>query len=215
MEDYVHSVVQEAKDRNAGYIRDIDSFIELRRRTVGATVTAVLHFLFTEIPNEVLDHPTMQRLVELIVDIMMYDNVRRSLSFKLKSLTHISQDIVSYQKENAADEPHNMLTVYMHARKAPLQEAIDWSGKEIDRCVEEFVQLQHQRFWDDPALDEVVRGYILGLGELIRGHNSWAFEGKRYFGKEGVSVQESLTMSLMYSGTKQKFICWETLEERT
>ena len=141
MEVYIHGVVQEAKDRNTGYIRDIDSFIELRRRTVGATVTAVLHFLFTEIPNEVLDHPTMQRLVELIVDIMMYDNVRRSLSFKLKSLTHISQDIVSYQKENAADEPHNMLTVYMHARKAPLQEAIDRSGKEIDRCVEEFVQL--------------------------------------------------------------------------
>lgn len=106
-----------------------------------------------------------------------------------------------------------MLTVYMHARKASLQEAIDWSGKEIDRCVEEFVQLQHQRFWDDPALDEVVRDYILGIGEVIRGHNSWAFEGERYFGKDNVSIQESRTF--MCSGIKQKFVCWETLEERT
>ena len=97
-----------------------------------------------------------------------------------------------------------MLTVYMHARKASLQEAIDWLGKKLDRCVEEFVHLQHQRFWDDTALDEVVRGHILGLGELVRGHNSWAFEGKRYFGKEGMSVQESLTLSLMCPGIKQK-----------
>ena len=96
-----------------------------------------------------------------------------------------------------------MLTVYMHARKASLQEAIDWLGKEIDRCVEEFVQLQHQRFWDDSALDEVARGFILGLGEMIRGHNSWVFEGERYFGKENASIKESLTLSLICSGKKK------------
>ena len=80
---------------------------------------------------------------------------------------------------------------------------MEWKRKEIDRCVKEFVQLQHQWFWDDPVFDEVVRGYILGLGEVVRGHNSWAFEGEHHFGKDNVSVQHSRTF--MYSGIKQKF----------
>ena len=42
-EDYVHGIVQEAKERNAGYIRDIGSFIELRRKTIGAIICAALH----------------------------------------------------------------------------------------------------------------------------------------------------------------------------
>ena len=87
MEVYIHGVVQEAKDRNTGYIRDIDSFIELRRKTSGISNCIALLFLFTEIPDEILDHPTMQRLVELIVDIMTYENVRCPLSFKHKGLT--------------------------------------------------------------------------------------------------------------------------------
>jgi len=193
-EKYVHATIQEAKDRNPGYIRDIDSFMELRRHTAGGAICAALNFLFTDIPDEILDHPTMRRLTELFVDVLIHEN-----------------DIVSYQKEDAADEPHNMLTVYMHASKVSLQEAIDWSETEIDRCVEEFVQLQKQHFWNDPALDEVVGGYILGLGEVVKGHNSWAFERERYFGKDCAKVQECHTF--VYTGIKKKCICWETAEE--
>ena len=216
MEDHIHGVVQEAKDRNSGYIRDIDSLIKLRRKTVGVAVSAALLFLFTEIPDEILDHPTMQRLVELSIDIVFYENVCRPFTIQTQepNTYFLPQDILSYQKEHAANEPHNMATVYMRAHKVSLQEAIDWLGKQIDRFVEEFVQLQHQRFWDDPALDKVVRGHILGLGEVVRGCHSWTFEGKRYFGKDNVSVQESRTFS-MCSGIKEKFICWETPEERS
>jgi hypothetical protein len=100
-----------------------------------------------------------------------------------------------------------MLTTYMHAHSASVQEAIDWSGKQIDGVVKDFLELHKHRFWEDPALDQDARGYILGLGWMIRGHNAWCFEGERYFGKEGAKVDESRSMVL--SGLKQKVICWE------
>ena len=206
-EDYVHGIVQEAINRNAGYIRDIGSFIELRRKTIGVTICAALHFLFTEIPDEVLDHPTMQRLVEPFINIMIYDNVHNFLTIQTQeSNTYFPpQDILSYQKEDAANEPHNILSLYACSQGFfARSHRLDGEGNR-QMCRREFVQLQHQRFWDDPALDGAVRGYILSLGEVIRGHNSWAFERERYFGKDNVSVQQTF----MYSGIKQKFFCWE------
>ena len=77
----------------------------------------------TEIPDEVLDHPNMQCLVESFINIIMYDNVHHFLTIQTQEPNAYfpPQDILLYQKEDAADESHNMLTVYMHARKASLQ----------------------------------------------------------------------------------------------
>ena len=35
-----------------------------------------MNYLLTEIPDEVLDHPTMQRLTLLAVELLMSENVR-------------------------------------------------------------------------------------------------------------------------------------------
>ena len=53
----------------------------------------------------------------------MYDNVHHFLTIQTQEPNAYfpPQDILLYQKEDAADESHNMLTVYMHARKASLQ----------------------------------------------------------------------------------------------
>ena len=50
---YIDSVVQEAKDRNAGLIRDLASFIPLRRGTVGVYVAMLMTTLDSEIPPQV------------------------------------------------------------------------------------------------------------------------------------------------------------------
>ena len=189
-EDYITGVAQEARDRNAGHIRDIEDFLDLRRRTVAGFVVAAGNYPLKDISDELLDHPVMHRLEELVTDFVIYEN-----------------DLFSYQKEEAASEPHNMLTTYMHAGNASIQEAIDWSGEQIDKVVKEFIELSQHHFWKDPAFDQDAHEYILGLGWMIRGHNAWCFEGERYFGKEGAKVDKS--RSLVLSGVKQKVICWE------
>ena len=130
---------------------------------------------------------------------------------KTRKLNQPTKDMFSFQKEDAADEPHNMLTVYMHARKASLQEAIDWLAEEIKKRAHEFIELEKQRFWKDPGLDQAVHEYIQGLGALVRGHTCWGLEGYRYFGKDD-KVKKSRTLVL--SDIKQKFVCWESAEER-
>jgi hypothetical protein len=73
-------VVQEARDRNAGYIRDIEGFLDLRRRTVAGFVVAAGNYLFKELSDELLDHPVMRRLEELVTDFVIHENVRSLLT---------------------------------------------------------------------------------------------------------------------------------------
>ena len=172
-----------------------------------------MNYLLTEIPDEVLDHPTMQRLTLLTVELLMFENVRHIPKDynKTRELNQPTKDMFSFQKEDAADEPHNMLTVYMYARKASLQEAIDWSAAEIKKRAHEFIELEKQRFWKNPALDQAVQEYIQGLGALVRGHTCWGLEGYRYFGKDD---KVKISRTLVLSDIKQKFVCWESAKER-
>ena len=73
---YIDSVVQEAKDRNAGLIRDLASFILLRRGTIAMYIMALISALDLEVPPQVFDHPTTQRMLDLISDIVFIENVR-------------------------------------------------------------------------------------------------------------------------------------------
>ena len=72
-------------------------------RPMGLLFVLALHFLFTEIPDEVLDHPTMQRLLELFIDIVVYDNVHHFLTNQTQEpKTYFPpQDMLSYQKEES------------------------------------------------------------------------------------------------------------------
>ena len=73
---YIDSVVQEAKDRNADLIRDLASFIPLRRGSIAVYIVSLMTTLDSEIPPQVYDHPTMQRMLDLISDIVILENVR-------------------------------------------------------------------------------------------------------------------------------------------
>ena len=72
---YIDCVVQEAKDRNAGLIRDLASFIPLRRGTVALYIVALMAAADSEILDQVYDHPTMQRMLDLFNDIVIVENV--------------------------------------------------------------------------------------------------------------------------------------------
>ena len=73
---YIDAVVQEAKDRNAGLIRDLASFIPVRRGTTALYIVVLMAATDSEIPHQVYDHPTMQRMLDLINDIVILENVR-------------------------------------------------------------------------------------------------------------------------------------------
>ena len=75
-DNYITSVVQQAEDRSRNRVRDTQSYMDVRRDTIGAYPSFALLELDMSIPNEVMAHPTMRRLVTAAVDMISLGNVR-------------------------------------------------------------------------------------------------------------------------------------------
>ena len=73
--DYLAAVVQEVKDRKAGYIRTIEEHILLRRGTAAGGPLFLFTCLPDDIPDEIADHPEVKELTILAMDIVGLANV--------------------------------------------------------------------------------------------------------------------------------------------
>jgi len=71
---YTDSVVQQSSDRNRGYTRDIESYLLLRRETIGAFPSFAIIELHFNIPDHVMEHPTLRRLGDLCSDMISIGN---------------------------------------------------------------------------------------------------------------------------------------------
>lgn len=72
---YVYGVIDEAVDRTSGHIRGIADYIQLRRRTAGGYASLFPVELGLDIPDEVMEHSTLQSLLSLTADSSMLANV--------------------------------------------------------------------------------------------------------------------------------------------
>ena len=117
----------------------------------------------------------------------------------------------SFQKEDAAEEYHNLFSVVMKEYNfTTLQESFDWSVGKLEEYIDEFLKLSKERFWTDPGLDETVKNFLYAIGVIVTGHHYWCFESERYFGMKHEEVSESRTLEL--KGIKTKVIAWSGIE---
>jgi len=75
-EAYFNAVTQEARDRKAGRIRNVDDYLTLRRDSCGAKPTLALIEFGLDLPEEVMQHPGVQALTRTAVDLIILVNVR-------------------------------------------------------------------------------------------------------------------------------------------
>jgi Delta6-protoilludene synthase len=68
-------VVEQAIDRSGNRIRDIQSYTEVRRRTIGAKPAFALLELGLDIPDEVMSHPAIRDMVTAATDMICLSNV--------------------------------------------------------------------------------------------------------------------------------------------
>lgn len=78
-DEYLESVVQQAEDRSESRIRDIQSYIDVRRNTIGAKPSFALLELDMDLPDEVLAHPTIQSLSLATIDMLCLGNVSNNV----------------------------------------------------------------------------------------------------------------------------------------
>ncbi|KAH9053669.1 isoprenoid synthase domain-containing protein [Lactarius vividus] len=170
---YVYAVIDEASDRNAGHIRSITDYLELRRRTAGAYSSLFSVELGLDIPDEIMIHPAMESLLSLVADSIVLTN-----------------DLYSYNNEQAAGHGgHNILTVVMNEKA--------WT------LVLSRFQAQYRMIpsWG-PDLDRIVTAFVERLGHWIRGHDCWSFESERYFGTKGPEIQKHRVVTLLPRSTR-------------
>jgi len=174
--DFFTAVEQQSRDRKRGIIPDLESYITLRRDTSGCRPVFVLieYAAGIELPDEVFNHPVIQEMTVATNDLVTWSN-----------------DIFSYNKEQATGDTHNMVAILMAQHGLALQDSIDFVGQLCDATIARFETGRATLPTWGPQIDADVQKYVQGLQDWIIGSLHWSFETERYFAKNGRAVRRS------------------------
>ncbi|KAG1886767.1 terpenoid synthase [Suillus subluteus] len=180
-DEYLDGVVQQAIDRSGHHIHDIQSYFDVRRKTIGAWPSFALLELGLDIPDEVILHPTFEDMAVASADMIALTN-----------------DIISYNREQArGDDSHNIVTIVMHELDTDVNGAILWVMDHHTKIEKKYFEAEAAiPKWGEP-IDSQVREYCDGLGNWVRANYDWHFESERYLGTNGEEVQRKRWVLLM------------------
>ncbi|KAK7962801.1 terpenoid synthase [Apiospora aurea] len=179
--DYVESVAQQAELRSQSRIVDLAAYFPIRRHTSGAPSTIAMYEMDLDIPDAVRRHKVIVEMETLAVDLIV-----------------IANDVLSYNKEQAAgDDEHNIITIIMQQFGLGVQDAFDYAGELNRRKMKRFYALYRRlpRWMGPVGLD--VQKLVDGMAQCVSGVMHWSYESERYFGKRGMDIKESRTLSLL------------------
>lgn len=101
----------------------------------------------------------------------------------------ISQDLYSYNKEQAEGDTFNTISVVIYNLGIDLDSAVDWLEAEHTRLLNGFLdELRDLPSFGTPELDVRVRRWVNDVAAMVRGNTEWHFASPRYFGKDGALV---------------------------
>ncbi|CAK7235820.1 hypothetical protein SBRCBS47491_009424 [Sporothrix bragantina] len=202
---YLDAIVTEATDRAAEAhakmtpVYTLDSYMNLRRRTVGGQ------------PSYVVTELALGHLDEVAVTEAVTSLAMNELSTIVTDMILIGNDLVSYKKERSSGAVHNIVTVVLKnppasatwPKNAPptihsVQNAMDWVAAYHDELAYQFFVLYEQVTTGKAS--DAAKEYAYGLGNWVRANDQWSFESCRYFGTHGAEVQKTRTVELLPLG---------------
>jgi hypothetical protein len=71
---YTDSVVQQSADRTQGRIRDVQTYFEVRRETIGARPSFAINAIHDNLPDNVIEHPVIESLTLYCIDMLIIGN---------------------------------------------------------------------------------------------------------------------------------------------
>ena len=90
-----------------------------------------------------------------------------------------------------------MIVVVMQQEGLDLQSAVNFVGDLCQQSIDRFVAERANLPSWGPEIDRQVNIYADGLADWIVGSLHWSFESERYFGKSGLEVKKSRTVTLL------------------
>ncbi|HEX8441105.1 terpene synthase family protein [Archangium sp.] len=161
---YFTGTIWEAEIRGQRECLDVDTYIELRRLSVGTymvftQIEAIEGFL---LPEEVLSHPALTQLTVVATDVIAWANDLFSLAQDMKDEFHPNL-VFSLQKQHGLE----------------LQDAINQAVEMHDEAVRHFLELEKNL----PSFgehDAQVASYVTGMRRWIRANVDWSIMTGRY-----------------------------------
>ncbi|KAI1091352.1 Presilphiperfolan-8-beta-ol synthase [Rostrohypoxylon terebratum] len=160
--------------------RDVETYMELRRGTIGAYVAIVLSAWAQgcEIPENVFSHNSTKECMRISTD-----------------LTILVNDLLSYRRDQELGVEHNLITLLM-AKGMSIQQAVDEIGVMVDNRYKQW----YTNLAELPPYGEKVDRQVLMFIETCRqsafGNLHWSFKTGRYLGPEGQDVHDTQIMYL-------------------
>jgi hypothetical protein len=161
---YFTGTIWEAETRGQRECLDVDTYIELRRLSVGT------YMVFTQIeaiegfflPEEVLSHPALTELIVVATDVIAWANDLFSLAQDMKDEFHPNL-VFSLRKQHGLE----------------LQAAIDKAVEMHDEAVRRFLELE-KKLPSFGEHDAQVASYVTGMRRWIRANVDWSIMTGRY-----------------------------------
>lgn len=144
----------------------VDEYLKFRRGTIGAMPCFCLveYAEGIDLPQYIIDHPSIQACQQVAVDLVLIDN-----------------DILSYRKDLIEGEDLNLINILRFSKGLSLQQAID----EIDVMLMDRYKTWYKALVELPTwghkLDSEVLRYLDGCRNVALGSLIWSFHSGRYF----------------------------------
>ncbi|MCJ1345756.1 hypothetical protein MMC31_003965 [Peltigera leucophlebia] len=147
----------------------IEEYVLFRRVTVGMKPCFVMVEISRriDVPDSVIQHPTIRVLLDISTDIVLLIN-----------------DICSFNKEQARGDYFNIVSIVCIEKKIPVQSAIEYVFVMFESAIRRWLDARAQIPKFDPQTDEIVSKYFEGLEYLIGGFAHWHWKAERYLGPQ-------------------------------
>jgi hypothetical protein len=181
MRDYTDGVIHHVKHFSSNSIPSIEEMLRTRRLSSG--VTPLYHLVEfahdIQLPDEAFENPVIQTLERLGVDFVL-----------------LSNDILSYRKEENDDCPFSMVASCRMAGQSP-QEAFDTVGALLEERYKEWeTAITDLPSWG-PEIDAQVARYVEGIQNVVQANVTWSFQSGRYFGKQAQEIRRTRLVDVM------------------
>jgi len=169
IENYFAAGVWEASNRARGDIPDVATYVAMRPYTGGifAYVELLNATAGVELPPSIRKHPVVQQLTCLANNVICWAN-----------------DILSYAREQAQGDVHNLVLVLQREQRLTLQQAVDWVTEHHDTEMMAFLTAEAALPQFSPTIDAALDQYVELLRSMIRGSFDWAYATARHAGME-------------------------------
>jgi len=172
----------QATHRQAGVIPTTQDYIDIRRDSSGLKplMDFLEYTLHIDLPDCVVEDPFIRSLKQSVNDFCTWSN-----------------DIFSFNKEQACGETYNTVIILMKVEGRSLQDAVGCAGDMCFKALDTFRESRRSLPTWGLEIDRDVDRYVRSLEGWLTANLHWSFMSGRYFGAKGPEIKKTRIVELI------------------